>query len=129
MAKARTYDKTDVFVGQRVRMARLLAKMSQMELGDALGVSFQQVQKYEKGANRIGSSRMQKIAETLGRPVSWFFNETADAANPAKGVVERMLVVPGGVKLAEAYLGIEHSNDKHAVLVVAEALARAREAA
>src|SRR5262245_4774370 len=66
---------TDVLVGQGVRMARLMANMSQTELGEHIGITFQQVQKYEKGGNRISSSRLAQISEVLGKPVSWFFNE------------------------------------------------------
>ena len=62
----------DVHVGQRVRMARVQGGVSQEKLGDAIGLTFQQVQKYEKGTNRIGSSRLVQIAEALGKPVSWF---------------------------------------------------------
>src|SRR5437867_6573283 len=63
----------DRHVGSRVRMRRMMLAMSQEKLGDALGLTFQQVQKYEKGANRIGASRLQQIAHTLQVPVSFFF--------------------------------------------------------
>src|SRR6266568_3446549 len=58
----------DLHVGSRVRMRRLMLKMSQKKLGDALGITFQQIQKYEKGANRIGASRLQHISEVLQVP-------------------------------------------------------------
>lgn len=64
---------TDIHVGQRVKQARLARKMSQTALGKSLGVSFQQVQKYESGVNRIGSSRLWDIAGLLETPVSFFF--------------------------------------------------------
>src|ERR1700754_4961781 len=70
---------TDKHVGSRVRMRRMMLGMSQEKLGDALGLTFQQVQKYEKGANRIGASRLQQIAQILQVPVSFFF-EGARAA-------------------------------------------------
>ena len=63
----------DRHVGSRVRMRRMLASVSQEKLGEALGLTFQQVQKYEKGANRISASRLQNIAKILGVPVSFFF--------------------------------------------------------
>ena len=66
-------DPIDRHVGSRVRMQRMLMKMSQEKLGDALGLTFQQVQKYEKGANRIGASRLQQISKTLNVPPSFFF--------------------------------------------------------
>src|SRR5512138_763189 len=63
----------DKYVGSRVRMRRILVGMSQEKLGEALGLTFQQVQKYEKGTNRIGASRLQHIARHLGVPVEYFF--------------------------------------------------------
>ncbi|MSP33216.1 MAG: XRE family transcriptional regulator, partial [Pseudolabrys sp.] len=63
----------DKHVGSRVRMRRMMLSMSQGKLGDALGLTFQQVQKYEKGANRIGASRLQQISNILQVPVSFFF--------------------------------------------------------
>jgi len=79
--KAKSPNPIDVHVGSRVRLRRTMAKLSQTELGEALGVTFQQVQKYEKGTNRIGASRMQRIAETLNVPVSFFFEDAP--GNPA----------------------------------------------
>ncbi len=63
----------DVHVGSRVRLRRMMMSMSQEKLGEQLGITFQQVQKYEKGTNRIGASRLQNIAEILQVPVSFFF--------------------------------------------------------
>jgi len=74
-------DPIDRHVGSRVRMQRILMKMSQEKLGEALGITFQQVQKYEKGANRIGASRLQQISKTLKVPPSFFF-EGAPAGGP-----------------------------------------------
>ena len=64
----------DKHVGGRVRMQRMALGMSQEKLGDAIGLTFQQVQKYEKGANRISASRLQQIAHVLGVPVTYFFD-------------------------------------------------------
>ena len=64
----------DKHVGSRVRMRRMMLSMSQEKLGDALGLTFQQVQKYEKGTNRIGASRLQQISNILQVPVSFFFD-------------------------------------------------------
>lgn len=77
-------DPIDRHVGSRVRMQRILMKMSQEKLGEALGLTFQQVQKYEKGTNRIGASRLQQISKTLNVPPSFFF-EGAPSALPATG--------------------------------------------
>lgn len=69
--------RVDTSVGQRLREARLLAGLSQAQLGARIGVSFQAVQKYESGENRLSASRLLAVAEFLGRPVSFFFNEFA----------------------------------------------------
>src|SRR5437868_15248033 len=66
----------DVEVGQRIRARRMAKGMSQTELGDLLGVTFQQVQKYEKGVNRVGAGRLVRVAEALDVPVSFFFGAT-----------------------------------------------------
>ena len=68
-------DPIDIHVGSRVRLRRTLLGMSQEKLGKALGLTFQQIQKYERGANRIGSSRLYKLSQILSVPVSFFFEE------------------------------------------------------
>ena len=68
----------DKHVGSRVRMRRMMLGMSQEKLGDALGLTFQQVQKYEKGTNRIGASRLQQISQILQVPVAFFFEGAPD---------------------------------------------------
>lgn len=73
-------DPVDVHVGSRVRLRRTLLGMSQEKLGDALGLTFQQVQKYERGANRIGSSRLFQLSKILDVPVSFFFDDMETAA-------------------------------------------------
>ena len=83
----------DRHVGSRVRMRRILLGMSQEKLGEALGLTFQQVQKYEKGTNRIGASRLQQISKTLNVPPSFFFDgaptdEGAGSAHSVSGVAE-----------------------------------------
>ena len=72
---------TDKHVGSRVRMRRMMLGMSQEKLGDALGLTFQQVQKYEKGTNRIGASRLQQISHILQVPVSFFFEGAPERAD------------------------------------------------
>jgi transcriptional regulator with XRE-family HTH domain len=82
-------DPIDVYVGSRVKLRRTLLGMSQAKLGDALSLTFQQIQKYERGANRIGSSRLYKISKILEVPVSFFFEDMATgAAHPAPGLSE-----------------------------------------
>lgn len=109
----------DKFVGQRVRMARLMKTMSQERLADQLGITFQQVQKYEKGTNRIGSSRLADIARIVGQPVSWFFDEQPDGKPSVRlqdtDLVTRMMALPHGINLAKSFCAIKH-NHKRAVL-------------
>src|SRR6185503_20403258 len=79
----------DKHVGSRVRMRRMMLGMSQEKLGDALGLTFQQVQKYAKGANRIGASRLQQISQILQVPVSFFFEGVpAQRAERTDGITE-----------------------------------------
>jgi transcriptional regulator with XRE-family HTH domain len=75
----------DIHVGSRVRLRRTLLGMSQEKLGEAIGLTFQQVQKYERGANRIGASRLYDLSRVLDVPVSYFFEEmTSDVASAAE---------------------------------------------
>jgi len=74
----------DIHVGGRVRLRRTLLGLSQERLADALGLTFQQVQKYERGANRIGASRLHQLARILEVPVSFFFEEMSAAPRPAE---------------------------------------------
>ncbi len=77
---ARQANEIDQHVGARVRLRRMLLGMSQEKLGEALGLTFQQVQKYEKGANRIGASRLFDLARVLGVPIQFFYDELTQAA-------------------------------------------------
>ena len=80
----KTPNPIDVHVGNRVRMRRMLVGLSQEKLGDSLKLTFQQVQKYEKGSNRISASRLYQIAQVLGVPVQFFFDDVpADRAGRA----------------------------------------------
>ena len=81
------FDPIDVHVGNRMRAQRLSQSMSQKELGQKLGVTFQQIQKYEKGANRIGAGRLFRIARFLSVPVAHFFEEVSSAPQPLVGEI------------------------------------------
>ncbi|SMF15854.1 Transcriptional regulator, contains XRE-family HTH domain [Tistlia consotensis] len=74
-------DELDAEIGRRLREARIVRGMSQTELGDALGITFQQIQKYEKGLNRIGSGRLFKISRILHLPVTYFYDGLEEAAS------------------------------------------------
>jgi transcriptional regulator with XRE-family HTH domain len=105
---------TDVHVGSRVRMRRLMLDMSQEKLGDALGITFQQVQKYEKGTNRISASRLQHLSHLLKVPVPFFFDgapslETNGRSPPdhiAPEEITGFMATRDGLDLAEAFMRI-----------------------
>jgi transcriptional regulator with XRE-family HTH domain len=100
----------DVHVGSRIRMRRQLINMSQERLGELLGITFQQVQKYEKGSNRISASRLFYAARTLGVPVQFFYDGLPDVDNPG-GLGESSagddfvasMMTTEGIQLAKAF--------------------------
>ncbi len=109
---------TDKHVGSRVRMRRMMLGMSQEKLGDALDLTFQQVQKYEKGTNRIGASRLQQIAHFLQVPVSFFFEGAPDVAGTHRGMGEApspayvadFLATSDGLALTKAFMRIKDAK-------------------
>jgi transcriptional regulator with XRE-family HTH domain len=115
-------DSLDIKVGSKVRALRLERQMSQEKLGDALGLTFQQVQKYEKGTNRISAGRLQRIAAILEVPVSVFF---ADANPPAGGAESLFDLVDTGsaLRLLRAYSRIPSPALKLALTTLAEEIA------
>jgi transcriptional regulator with XRE-family HTH domain len=99
----------DVHVGSRIRMRRQLINMSQERLGELLGITFQQVQKYEKGTNRISASRLFYAAKTLGVPVQFFFDglpgvDAEGGLNESAGdEFVASMMTPEGIQLAKAF--------------------------
>ena len=88
MASKKAPNPIDIYVGSRVRLRRMMLSMSQEKLGEHLGITFQQIQKYEKGTNRIGASRLQHIATVLEVPVSFFFEDAPGTPQEAAGLAE-----------------------------------------
>jgi transcriptional regulator with XRE-family HTH domain len=126
----------DRHVGGRVRMRRMMIKMSQEKLGEALGLTFQQVQKYEKGTNRIGASRLQQIAGVLGVPVDFFFSGAPQGDTPTEGFAEPAapgyeadLLTADGLKLLRAFHGIKDQKVRRRIVELAQTLAGADAAA
>lgn len=122
----------DLHVGGRVRMRRKMVALSQDQLADALGLTFQQVQKYERGANRISASKLYQIAKTLQVPVSFFFDGladpmNADALDPAASEVERgvqtFLATPEGLELAQLFPRIGRGRVRRQVLDLVRTMA------
>ena len=122
---------TDRYVGARVRMRRLMLGMSQTTLGEALGLTFQQVQKYEKGTNRIGASRLQQIAHALQVPISLFFEELPVTAKsgPESGLRRRMLTgflaTSEGLALVDGFMKIKSNKLRRRIVDLVERIAEA----
>ena len=118
----------DKYVGSRVRMRRIMLGMSQEKLGEALGLTFQQVQKYEKGVNRIGAGRLQRISEALEVPISFFFsgstsgNATREAAGGAESIFGFMQT-SGSVRIVKAFHKIKSRKARQLLVEMAEELA------
>lgn len=132
MVTKKTTNPIDKHVGSRVRMRRVLIGMSQERLGDALGLTFQQVQKYEKGINRIGASRLQQISNILGMPVEFFFegapssesriNEGFNEVSDTPYVAD-FLASNEGVQLNRAFLRIRDPRLRRRVVDLVTAIA------
>ena len=121
----------DRLVGVRITALRKARGMSQTALGNAVGVTFQQVQKYEKGQNRVGAGRLREIARLLDVPVSAFFEESEPRANAQEDVFG-FLSGQGAIELLRAYAQIEDEQMRRDVLALvrsAARLAQARETA
>lgn len=121
----------DVHVGRRVRLRRRELGVSQGWLADRLGLTFQQVQKYERGSNRISASKLYQIASVLEAPITYFFEGLDDPAAP-KGarhaqafteVIEDLLAEPNGPQLAEAFLSIRRRSVRRGIAELARAIA------
>ena len=120
----------DIFVGSRVRLRRLMVGMSQEALADRLGVTFQQVQKYEKGTNRISASRLQAISDVFRVPPSFFFqdddsNAPSAGAGHETGDVSTFVSSKEGLDLNRAFLKIEDAGVRKSIIQLATALSKA----
>jgi transcriptional regulator with XRE-family HTH domain len=125
----------DIHVGSRVRLRRMMLGMSQEKLGEHLGITFQQIQKYEKGTNRIGASRLQHIARVLQMPVSFFFedapgapaatvnNSSGLAEPPATNYVVDFLSSSEGIQLNRAFVRIKDAKLRRRVIDLVQAMA------
>jgi transcriptional regulator with XRE-family HTH domain len=118
----------DKHVGSRVRMRRLILSMSQEKLGDAIGLTFQQVQKYEKGTNRMGSSRLVQIANVLKVPVTFFFEGGPDqskldgkAQSPA--FISEFLATSDGLALTKAFMRIKNAKLRRNIVTLVKEIA------
>jgi len=116
---------TDVVVGHNIRFWRLERKMSQTDLANLLGLTFQQIQKYENGANRVGASRLMQIAEALEVPIHSFFEgagpETPETESPIKFVADQQ-----ALRLVRAFADINDAALRRSVVNLVEGIAESR---
>jgi transcriptional regulator with XRE-family HTH domain len=121
----------DVHVGQKIRARRIYLKMSQTELGDAIGLTFQQVQKYEKGMNRVGASRLQQISEALGVSPFYFFEGAPTvgkkAPTPNEGELSEDTIVSflgtrEGTALVRGFLAIRQNPIRQNLIAFIDSL-------
>jgi transcriptional regulator with XRE-family HTH domain len=122
----------DIHVGSRIRLRRTMLGMSQEKLGESLGITFQQIQKYEKGTNRVGASRLQNISNILNVPVSFFFEDApGNSANSPSGMAEAsssnyvvdFLSSSEGLQLNRAFVKIGDPKVRRKLVELVKALA------
>lgn len=118
---AKRIEPTDVLVGQRVRAYRLSLGMSQTTLGEKVGVTFQQIQKYERGTNRLGSSRLKKVADVLGVGIGTLFNEP-ESDHAGLDLLTEMASLPHTTRLLQAFAAIPDKKIRLALVRLAEGL-------
>jgi transcriptional regulator with XRE-family HTH domain len=122
---------TDQHVGSRVRMRRKMLAVSQQKLGAALGLTFQQVQKYEKGTNRIGASRLQRISHILQVPVTFFFEGTPNASAPhgsnenelSMAAIDDFVSNSDGLRLMRAFMRIDNATLRRRIAMLVQEIA------
>lgn len=132
---ARRANTVDTHVGARLRLRRMLLGMSQEKLGEQLGLTFQQVQKYEKGVNRVGASRLFDLAQVLGVPVQYFYDELAPDAGhsdnhihgmserPTESFVVDFLGTREGLELNKAFTRVTDPKVRRAIIELVRTLA------
>jgi transcriptional regulator with XRE-family HTH domain len=125
---AKAPNPVDRHVGSRVRMRRIMMGISQEKLGEGLGLTFQQIQKYEKGTNRIGASRLQQICDILRIPVSFLFEGVPGGSINAEGFFEPaspayvadFLATTEGLALIRAFMRIRNVKLRRAIVEMVE---------
>ncbi|MFG1464897.1 helix-turn-helix transcriptional regulator [Xanthobacter sp. DSM 24535] len=127
----------DKYVGSRVRMRRMMVGMSQEKLGESLGITFQQIQKYEKGTNRIGASRLQQISLVLSVPVAFFFEGAPSLTTDSEGFgeahspayVSDFLATSDGLVLTRNFMRISDAKIRRRIVELVTAIAGDEETA
>jgi transcriptional regulator with XRE-family HTH domain len=128
MSAIKTPNPVDMHVGSRVRMRRMMLGISQEKLANALGLSFQQVQKYEKGANRIGASRLEHISRFLQVPVAFFFEGASEASATSEEDARSLALLndfvssPEGLRLVQSFAQIEDADVRRRIVDLVQAI-------
>lgn len=124
---AKSADATDVIVGRNIRIQRLVRGMSQTALAAQIGITFQQLQKYEKGANRVGSGRLARIAEVLDLPITSLFQGAATSRKraPESSMLE-LIAAREPVRLVQAFAKIKDRGVRLAIVRLVENFAASR---
>ena len=129
---ATKFNPIDKHVGSRLRMRRLMLDMSQKDVAEALGLTFQQVQKYEKGANRISASRLQRLCQVLQVPIAFFFEgapqaiglpKSTEAEAESPDYVRDFLSTSDGLALVKAFTRIRNARLRHAIVALVQQVA------
>lgn len=134
-ASPKSPNPTDIYVGGRIRLRRTMIGMSQERLAEFLGITFQQVQKYEKGTNRVGASRLQSIASALNVPVTFFFQQEAGPLvldgieTPSEeATLSEFMTSKDGIVLNRAFLKIKDGRVRKSVVALTKAIAQSDQA-
>lgn len=131
----KSFHPIDTHVGKRLRIRRKMLSLSQTMLGESISLTFQQIQKYERGANRIGASRLFELSEVLDVPVSYFFDDLPDEVSQSTNagvktageiapLTENALFEPVSVDLLRAYSSIDDAQTRKSMFNLAKALAK-----
>jgi transcriptional regulator with XRE-family HTH domain len=131
VSEIKTPNPVDKHVGSRVRMRRRMLAISQGKLGDALGITFQQVQKYEKGTNRIGAGRLQEISHILQVPIAFFYEGTIDESALAKSeastrslaLLDDFVSSSEGLRLVQSFMRIESADARRRIVALVQEIA------
>jgi transcriptional regulator with XRE-family HTH domain len=123
-ASARAADSTDAAVGRNIRIERLARRMSQTDLAEQIGITFQQVQKYEKGTNRVGSGRLARIAEAFGLPISALFGGTpASRRRGNEPSALHLIAEKSPLRLVQAFARIKDRSLRRSIVAMVENVA------
>ncbi len=129
---AKRANSVDVHVGSRIRMRRMMVGMSQEKLGESMGVTFQQIQKYEKGSNRVGAGRLHKLAQVLTVPIGYFYEDApieqgqlqpGFAESGGEGYITEFLGTREGIELNRAFLRITDPKTRRRIVDLVRSIA------